>query len=176
MKELQNKIMAYKQQILLRYQQDIHNDSTQKFDQELYNTMQEKFCNLEYYVQQLKYEINLKTSFVVRLSKLEQMFLTVKTGVQFLMDDLVRLPKLRKARSLKKLSEVKKIEELMKTSLVLQKTKKQILSIEKNVANKKRLKNYPKEDKNLVSHLNGKFWIPPISKSRKIQKSRKKLR
>ena len=172
MKELPNKIMAYKHLILIRYQQEISNDSAQEFDQELYTTMQKKFCNLEYYIQQLKDEINLKTSFVVRLSKLEQMFLTVKTGIQFLMDDLVRLTKLRKARNLKKLSEVKKIEELMKTSSFLQKTKKQIFNIEKNV-NKKRLKNYAKEDTKLVSYLNGKFWIPPISKSRKIQKSGK---
>ena len=60
----------------------------------------------------------------------------------------------------------------MKTSSFLQKTKKQIFSIEKNV-NKKRLKNYTKEDTKLASYLNGKFWIPPISKSRKIQKSGK---
>ena len=151
--------MAYKHQILQRYQNENNIHSVQTFDDMLRNTMHEKFCNLEFHIQRLKSEIHLRNLLDQRICKIEQKFLTVKTGIHFLMRDLERLTKLRRARSHKKSSEVKEIEQLFQTNSLHLKKKKKIKFLEENAKVKKKSKNYIKTDKNLLSSLDGNFWM-----------------
>ena len=161
--------MAYKHQILQRYQNENSIHSIQSFDEMLRNTMQEKFCNLEFYIQRLKSEIHLRNLLQQRLCKIEQKFLTIKTGIHFLMRDLERLTNLRRARSHKKSSEVKEIEQLFQINSLPLKKKKKIKFIEENSTVKKKSKNYVKTDTNLLSSLDGNFW----TSKQKLRKTRR---
>ena len=161
--------MAYKHQILQMYQNETSIHSIQSFDEMLRNTMQEKFCNLEFYIQRLKSEIHLQNLLQQRLCKIEQKFLTIKTGIHFLMRDLERLTNLRRARSHKKSSEVKEIEQLFQINSLPLKKKKKIKLIEENSIVKKKSKNYVKTDTNLLSSLDGRFW----TSKQKLRKTRR---
>ena len=163
--------MAYKHQILQRYQNENNIHSVQTFDDMLRNTMHEKFCNLEFHIQRLKSEIHLRTLLQQRLCKIEQKFLTIKTGIHFLMRDLERLTNLRRARSHKKSSEVKEIEQLFQINSLPLKKKKKIKFIEENSTVKKKSKNYVKTDTNLLSSLDGNFW----TSKQKLRKTRRQF-
>ena len=86
--------MAYKHQILQRYQNENSIHSIQGFDEMLRITKQEKFCNLEFHIQRLKSEIHLRNLLQQRMCKIEPKFLGIKTGIHFLMRDLERLTNL----------------------------------------------------------------------------------
>ena len=75
--------MAYKSKILERYQKTMEENPQKSFNERLCVVMQEKFVKLEIHIQQIKDELNLKSSFIDRTNKFEQMFVTVKTGIHF---------------------------------------------------------------------------------------------
>ena len=103
--------MAYKQNLLQRY----HKNHTE--NQVDNNEIHEKFSRLEQHIQHIKEEINLKTNFTIRANKLEQVFNTIKIGINVIMDDLKLMGNLRKTL----MNEIKQLEQCIHgNTLILQ--------------------------------------------------------
>ena len=114
-------IMAHKHKILQRYNNEEYENSFDSFHQKASQGMQSKFAKMEYHIQRLKRELNLKDSLTKRATLLEKMFIAVRNGVYCILEDFLLLVKLRRTAT----NEVNAIKECIALhDKILQKKKK----------------------------------------------------
>ena len=151
--------MAYKSLILKRYQNSVEENDPMTLNHELFIVMHNKFSKLEEHIQKIKQEIHIKSSFINRTNKFEQMFLTVKTGIQFLMEDLKKILILRDSANGEMTAMQERVQEQTRNK------KELLFSLEKRSGTMK-FKKGRKYDTKLTSNLNGMFWTTPRNKKR----------